>query len=37
MRKWYETPGPEQAAVLSSCVCISRNLGVIRFPDGLDA
>lgn len=37
MKKWYETPGPEQAAVLSSCVSVSRNLREIPFPAGLDA
>lgn len=37
MKKWYEIPGPEHAAVISSCVCISRNLRGIPFPAGLDS
>lgn len=37
MRKWYGAAGPEQAAVLSSCVRISRNLRGIPFPAGLDS
>ena len=36
MKKWYETQGPEQRAVISSCVCLSRNLRGIPFPAGLD-
>lgn len=36
MRKWYETHGPEQRAVISSCVRITRNLTGIPFPAGLD-
>ena len=36
MKKWYETQGPEQRAVISSCVRISRNLPGIPFPAGLD-
>jgi protein arginine kinase len=37
MKRWYETPGPQQEAVLSSCVRVSRSLRGIPFPDGLDA
>jgi protein arginine kinase len=37
MKKWYEKTGPEQAAVVSSCIRLSRNLRGVPFPDLLDA
>jgi protein arginine kinase len=36
MKKWYETQGPEQDAVISSCVWLSRNISGIPFPAKLN-
>lgn len=37
MKKWYEEAGPEREAVVSSSVCLSRNLREVPFPELLDA
>lgn len=36
MKKWFESAGPQNESVLSSCIRLSRNLSGLPFPDRLD-